>query len=354
VWVTFDDSGFTKMSLTTGASLYNWTIDEGSGPQGTTNLVRDPNHIQLMEQDQFAIISSRITNAFIKIKVSTKTIDWIIGGKNGTVTIYDEFGEEHLPHSDYAQDLFWGQHNVEYMGDDKYYLFNDGSFLNNDATTIRHKNASSMMILQVKESDEAPYTTAHVIWKYDIGLYTSFYGDHDRILTGNSLGAFWDSKRSSEHVKAEAFVREVTPSKEIAWEMSIYGNNSGTSEDGDHGWMIYSAERFYTTPTVSSVTCSTGDYKDTTTIQEIMFTVHNSFRQNNLYEGKWKLWDDYKDEALVESTFTFDPYWQGTDIKLTGDDLGDAIYHDCDKLSIKVVNQFDQTVTKRISDSERR
>merc|ERR1711998_284208 len=139
----------------------------------------------------YAIVSSRITNAFLKVDVASGKVRWIAGGDNATMVIYDQDGTAYPP----GTSLFWGQHNVEYMGDDKYYLFDDGSYLNKDATVLEHKNTSSLMIIQIKPDSSKKYDySGHVIWKYNTDMWTSFYGDHDRLLTGNSLGAMWDSR----------------------------------------------------------------------------------------------------------------------------------------------------------------
>ena len=65
----------------------------------------------------------------------------------------------------------------------------------------------------------------------------SYYGDHDRVLTGNSLGAFWNSKRNSPDVDAQGFLLEVTESKEVAWSLKVFGNNTQKKGDNDHGWV---------------------------------------------------------------------------------------------------------------------
>merc|ERR1711918_67312 len=113
------------------------------------------------------------------------------------------------------------------------------------------------MGIQIKEVNETYHQySATITWKYDVGMYTAFYGDHDRLLTGNSMGAYWDSVRSSPGVNAQAQIREVTPDKEVAWELSFHGNNSETRFFGNNGWSIYSAERFYEQPVVSVFNCT--------------------------------------------------------------------------------------------------
>ena len=49
IWYSFDDSGFKKISITTGETLFNWT---------SSGLVKDPNHMQMIEDEEYAIISN--------------------------------------------------------------------------------------------------------------------------------------------------------------------------------------------------------------------------------------------------------------------------------------------------------
>ena len=52
------------------------------------------------------------------------------------------------------------------------------------------KNSSSLMVVQVKwDSDSSTYS-GHVKWRYNTKVFTAYYGDFDRLLTGNSLAAF--------------------------------------------------------------------------------------------------------------------------------------------------------------------
>merc|ERR1711998_513405 len=85
MWFSYDDKGFQKVSLTDGDQLYSWTADE-------RDYVYDPNHVQLIEEETYAIISSRITNAFLKVDISSGNVKWIAGGDNATMVIYDQDG----------------------------------------------------------------------------------------------------------------------------------------------------------------------------------------------------------------------------------------------------------------------
>merc|ERR1740138_1423030 len=96
--------------------------------------------------------------------------------------MYDEEGRMVPSHSPETENIFFGQHNAEYMGDDKYYLFNDGDNIEGEHDNIdgHMQNASSLMVIQVKyHGDDDPDTigttqeyTGHVVWRYDLGVYT--------------------------------------------------------------------------------------------------------------------------------------------------------------------------------------
>jgi len=280
--------------------------------------------------------------------VNTQQAEWIMGGDNSTMDMFDEDGRVVPAQSPESQNVFYGQHNAEYMGDDKYYLFNDGDNIQGSKDNIdtRVENSSSLMIIQLKYDETKAGTTeeftGHVVWKYDLGVYTQFYGDHDRLLTGNSLGTFWNSYRNGPGVQAQSYLLEVTESKEVAWSLKVYGNNTAKKDINSHGWLVYSSERFYEKPTISHVSC-----KEFTTPAgpsiTMYFTVHNNFRQNNLYEGTYYLNNPSHEppsgetEVDYKGTFNFVPYWQDTKLEATWESVGT-----CDGTTITVENQWGQ------------
>jgi len=337
-WVTCSNRGFCEYDQLTGDKITQVKFDH--------YLVNDPNHVQMIEEDTYAILSSRGSNSILKVDVASGQAKWIMGGQNSSMDMFDEFGNLVVAQSPNDENIFYGQHNVEYMGDDKYYLFDDGDDIagKHDSVDVQMRNSSSLMVIQVKYDETKLGTTreytGHVVWKYDTGVYTSFYGDHDRLLTGNSLGAFWNSARNAPGVDAQAFLVEVTESKEVAWSLKVYGNNTGKKEVESHGWLVYSAERFYETPTISKVSCK--EFKTNAGPSITMyFTVHNNFRQNNLYEGTYYLSNpshkpaEGKENVELKGTFKFVPYWQDTKLEVTWENVGT-----CDGTNIVVENQW--------------
>ena len=76
------------------------------------------------------------------------------------------------------------------------------------------------------------------------------------------------SNRNTPDIQAQATLLEVTESKEVAWSLHVFGNNTGKKSYTDHGWMVYSAERFYTAPVISHLSCSEGyEYENSMTCE---------------------------------------------------------------------------------------
>ena len=55
----------------------------------------DINHVQLLEEDTVAIISSRMTNEIMKINISTGEVVWTCGGNNGDFELVDGDGTKY-------------------------------------------------------------------------------------------------------------------------------------------------------------------------------------------------------------------------------------------------------------------
>ena len=92
-WVPYDD-GFRKISAA-GDVAGEYVVHE----------VGDINHVQLVEEDRYAVVSSRLTDGIIKIDLSKSDTDeqnvvWTAGGMNGDFVLYDLDGTKyHAGHS---------------------------------------------------------------------------------------------------------------------------------------------------------------------------------------------------------------------------------------------------------------
>ncbi|KAK7249073.1 hypothetical protein SO694_00044156 [Aureococcus anophagefferens] len=185
--------------------------------------VEDPNHVQLIEEDSLAFVSSRSTNGIVKEDAATGDVVWVLGGEHGKFDIVDERGHNHTAGSNY----FLGQHNAEYFGDDEYCLFDNqkGS-----------AKSSRLLCLRLNEAE---------------GVATF-----------------------------EVRVIEVENDGDVAMEIKVAGdlcrNATGCYRD-DYGWTSYSAGGF-TTPLVYETACG---------LHAVSFKTVSNFKQNDLANGTY-------------------------------------------------------------------
>lgn len=303
-WVSSNDRGIKELDATTGDKLDVYKFDK--------TLVKDPNHNQLIEKDQYAIISSRVTNSFVKANLQTGDLEWIAGGENGTLSIIDEEGVLWPPGH-----TFWrGQHNVEYVGKGEYLMFDDQSNVNWGGTSETQEGQESRLLnLKIDEKKN----TVKIVWTYPVGAWTPIYGDNDRMPNGNQLGAMWvggfhcaniHDKGSCRPYPYDARVFEVVKNtKEVAWSATIYSNSSVKTENKWAGWNIYSAERIYKTPLVYNTKCWNRDGNF-----HVSFTTQNSIKQTNEAKAKYTILDT-QGNYIYEGTLLFEPFWQQTFVK---------------------------------------
>jgi hypothetical protein len=111
---------------------------------------------------------------------------------------------------------------------------------------------------------------AVVDWSYDLPYpypygYSEVFGDADLLPSGNVLTNWWPAQLSPDAgVEADAYFQEITPEKDVAWEMAFYNTDAtlpgrGCRYDATDpacvrdifiGWKAYSVERFYDAPPV--------------------------------------------------------------------------------------------------------
>ena len=284
-WVPYDD-GFRLMDGT-GAVAAEHVVHE----------VGDINHVQLIEEDAYAIVSSRLTDGIIKIDTSKSdtneaNVVWTVGGMNGDYVLYDLDGTKyHAGHS-----LWVGQHNAEYFGDDEYMMFDN---------QYEQGGVSRMLIVEVDESAK----TATLVWEHNLTSYTPHFGDCDRLPNGNLLGSWWPQKiEASSDFQFDTQALEVTRSgSALAWQVSVVGKGcaSGKCErSSGQGWTTYSAERFYSHPLAWSFACSL----DASSGNALSFKVSSAFKEADLRSGTYAVEVDGED--LVSGDVDFKPHWR--------------------------------------------
>ena len=202
--------------------------------------VWDLNHVQLVEDDDYAILSSRLTNTIYKVKAASGDKVWALGGDDGTFEITDIDGKVYAA----GESAWHGQHNAEYIGGDEYAMF--------DNNYERSSKESRLLVVKIDEAAK----TANVTFDYSTGTYSQVFGDNDRMPTGNMLGCWWPSNKVTADDDACCKVQEVVrDSSDVAFELQVYGEKTCTTGtcDVEDGWLMYSVERFYEAPLVYDV-----------------------------------------------------------------------------------------------------
>ena len=296
--------------------------------------VADPNHVQLVQEDAFAVISSRQTDGIVRLHAKSGEVVWTLGGMYGDFKVFDMDGNVWKK----GTSLWVGQHNAEYFGDDEYCLFD-----NQEASASNTLNVSRLLCVKV---DEAAMT-AQVTFEKVLDSYTPHFGDNDRLPTDNQLGISWPKTfHTSDQYDVRA-VEVVRGSGDLAWQMDVVGVKCGDADadaagvcdrgvDGV-GWTAYSIERFYDAPIISNVTCSKAS-------GEVTFDVVNNFKQNNVAPASYDIVaadadDDVKPYASGD--FDFKVHWRQTPVAAKVSTKFTKA-----TLNVKVTNEWGDVATK--------
>ena len=304
-------AGFGLFSTSDGSQIESYNAE--------SCYFNDVNHAQVLHEEGYAIVSSRMTSSFSKFDMASNQIMWTCGGHQGNFLLVDQAGDEHPAGSSW---LFHGQHNVEHFGDNEYMLF-DNNFNYSTATFIGDSN-SRLVILNINEDT----MTATEVWTLELDEQTCIYGDNDRLPSGNLLGSSWPIViDASSEFQYDARIFEIERgTKDTAWEAFVIGQRCTSPEDGSFGcvrsafggypsgWSMYSVERFYDTPLVWNISCtlasgSDGDYT-------LNFNTHNNFKMNGFHDGTFQIYSEGTNgvhgDAVVDETFLFEPHWRST------------------------------------------
>jgi len=299
-----------------------------------TSLIMDVNHCQLIDDDTVAIISSRGTNAILEVNMTTGDTSYVLGGRYGTVDIYDSDGTLYTKGS---RDLWSGQHNAEYFGMNEYFLFDNQADSGN--------NSHLMVVEYDRKGGDG--STASVTFKYTLDGHSPVFGDCDMCPSGNILGCYWPEyvyPADGVGPTYDAQVLEVTrdgDSSEVAWEMTVTGescSDKGGCDRTENGWSIYSAERFYDAPLVWNFTCSNVD-----DVLDASFSTVNTFKSMSTQPGSWSLVTRKSSEHVASGDFSFEPHWRSTTVPIELD--VDAKDH---ALTLTVTNRWGETVSKDV------
>ncbi|KAH8091275.1 hypothetical protein JL720_6166 [Aureococcus anophagefferens] len=237
--------------------------------------IADPNHVQLVEEDKYAFVSSRQTDGIVRVHVATGDV-----------------------------------HNAEYFGDDEFCLFD-----NQEASASSTLNASRLLCLRLDEAAG----TATVTFEKVLDSYTPHFGDNDRLPSGNQLGVSWPKTFSTDDQYDVRAIEVVRSSGDLAWQMDVVGvkcdDASGTCDRGVDGvgWTSYSIERFYAAPIVSNATCDKAS-------GVVRFDAVNNFKQNNVAPATYAVSAAAgTDKPYATGDFDFKVHWRQTPVAV---DLG--------------------------------
>ncbi|KAH8098694.1 hypothetical protein JL720_1654 [Aureococcus anophagefferens] len=240
-----------------------------------------------------AIISCRLSDSIVNYNMLTDRVEWVAGGENGTFTITD--GTVTLA----AGLSYWaGQHNVEYVGDDTYLMFDNAYNLYSPSrilsVVINETTQVAFVDFSYSPLNAYPRATAR-----RSATTTASVQEPPDVLVAGALDPDLD-------VMFDAQIQEVTPAQEVAWELSIYGGSdcSDTASYScirsiNQGWKIYSVERFYDSPVVYNATFFNGTLE---------FLAHSSFKLSHRTTGRWD--PLYEDRIVAAGEVVFDAYWK--------------------------------------------
>ena len=331
----------------------------------------DMNHFQILENG-IVIVNGRSSGSWRKYDMKTGSTHWTCGGAFGNFTTIDldgtvvKSGVDYHQHNETPVFLWYGQHNLEYFGENEWFMFNNaynqraGEFLSTTSRPMKVVLDETKMI-------------ANITWAYETGVRSYIYGDVDRLPTGHLLACWWPSELSVNMPEQyDTKVAEIIPDysnagkDELAWELLVIGHNctfghkgreDGTgctrASSGDtvpFGWSLYSVEKFYLAPLATHAQLnaydSTGQVStlcmDTETNPNVMlsqkssldegakmmleFETYDSFKSNLPSTGKWWLKSD--DMVLATEEIVFKPHWRAKKVEFnltfTAGDLDDS------------------------------
>jgi len=247
---------------------------------------------------------------------------WIAGGAAGNLTLIDEDGGVHPP----GTNLWSGQHNAEYFGNDQYFLFDN---------QYGQMTPSRLLVFDVDErAGTATVTYAYTFFDSWPHGYSEVFGDNDRLPTGNMLTCWWPNALSpAKSLQYDVQLLEVTHAAEIAWKLNVFGRHECLADSDDLcdrniqvGWKVYSLEKLYARPPLYNGTLLNGT---------LAFTTHTQFKTSAKTTGAWRL-------ALAGDTLAAAPFdWEAHFRATTVSTLVDADVPDGATLGLYVTNEFE-------------
>ncbi len=251
--------------------------------------------------------NSRNTNTFFKIDHATKEVIWALG-EFGDFTLLDA-------NDQVKRGLFWHGHSVEKISENTFIIFDNDYY---DPVDPDNRN-SRIVEITINETD----MTAKESWTYKAPLtyFCSGWGDADRLPNGNRLGTFgyWGAGTPA--------LVEVNEDGVPVWKLVL------PNEDGQFG--TYRSERFRFTPILNQpddILIMNGEPAS------IDWKTWYNYRTKQYTPGSYDL---YLDDVLIQSeSFTFDKFWQDTNLTIELEGLPIGRYN----ATLVVSNDFGQRI----------
>jgi len=255
------------------------------------------------KENDFIYLNFRNLDTIIKIDYATKDILWE-AGRLTNFTLYDKNG---IP----VDSIFHQPHGIEKIGENRFIIYDNDLYNVSNPNTMTLENSQGYSRYLEFEIDEVAETMTE-LWSW-VPSNDSYYfpesgGDADRLPDGNTIGIF-GNKALILNLQNPAIITEVTLEGEIAWELTINGENY------TYFW-VQCIERFYEKPLVeiqhSIIEIDNGNI-------ELNLTVWNGYKIDSAIPGTVKILAD--NQIIHEDSFDFLSTWQPNNISISIDDL---------------------------------
>ena len=228
-------------------------------------------------EEDVLYFNSRTLHTFFKIDKQTKEVLWHCGAFKNNFTHYDRFGNV-------KDSLFYGQHDIQLLGEDHFLVFNNG--WNNQTDLETQTSHFTEFVI-----DETNWTATE-IWSWTAPNDTHYnyhMGGIGRLPDGNTIGAFGGTGGDP------TYVTEVTPEGEIVWELNLTGTGADRTEE------------FYEAPLIKIAQTTFNLAQNN---HNITFSVWNSYRNRLPVTGYVRILDN--NTILAEQEIEFKNHWQET------------------------------------------
>ena len=322
-----DEPGaFAQFDATTGAVLRSYAVPVCDGL----------NHAQLYDNDTRALLSCGGSNGVVAYDLANAAVLWVAGGANGTLPVYTLGGERRAP----GEVVWAGQYNAEYWGADTITMFDNRC----DAADGYANKSSRLLVLRERDGVVTTEFEYELRAEFPYG-YSPAFGDADLLPSTNLVASWWPNVLSpSRDLLFDAQLLEVDRSREVAWQLSVYGAASDACavdgaaacrQDIDRGWKIYSVERFYDAPLVYNVSFVRDPGASSGTLE---FLAHTAFKRGYKTHGRWALTGP---QGAAHGDFKFEAHWRAKHVTVNVTNATRLI-RDTATLAFTVLDEYDQ------------